>query len=398
MAGSSRQIFNKGDKIMLTHDALKRDVARRIQRVQAMMTERGLGALIVVGKAAPGGLGAMRYISNARLWGGNGFVVLGSEDPDPWVQIWSPYQALWTQNETTTVAARVESPPDLVGRVAALAKGYAARGKRIGFVSSDSLLGMGDGRKLLEALEGFEVLEVTPAYDAIRQIKTPFELEALFQTGENLDAAFDVFREHAGVGVRYWDAAAAAEAYVKARGAFWGRAKVCLETTPYTVPPPIDRTMQKDDIITFELDYDSEWGYSSEMTALFSFQPLPDFAQQLLDGYLLAVENSSGVAKAGNTLGMASDANDRTLRDLGFPVVGKHTPDCHSIGMGSDGPSSIAAPDFVLETNMVLSFHPGTVLENSQGVILSDNFVVTPEGAVRLSPHHAARYHTLLDH
>ena len=46
---------------------------------------------------------------------------------------------------------------------------------------------------------------------------------------------------------------------------------------------------------------------------------------------------------------------------------------------------------------MVLSYHPGTVLENDRGFLISDNFLVTPEGAVRLSPHHADRYYMQLE-
>jgi len=83
---------------------------------------------------------------------------------------------------------------------------------------------------------------------------------------------------------------------------------------------------------------------------------------------------------------------------LGFPVAGKHTPDCHSTGLdGSDGPSTLSSPDFVLKSNMVLSYHPGTVLENNRGLLISDNFLVTPEGAVRLSPHNASRYYIRLE-
>jgi Xaa-Pro aminopeptidase len=93
-----------------------------------------------------------------------------------------------------------------------------------------------------------------------------------------------------------------------------------------------------------------------------------------------------------------SEANDAALRARGFDVVGKHTPDCHSIGLdGSDGPSSQAAPDFVMLSDMVLSFHPGTVLAHGRGFLVSDNFQVTPDGAVRLSPHTADRSHIELD-
>ena len=379
---------------MLTHNGLKRDVMRRIERIQSMLKEKSLAALIIVGQAAPGGLGAMRYISNAHLWGGAGYAVLGADDPDPWLLIWSSYQAVWSRNETTTLPERVESPDaDIIGRTAELAKGYATTSKRIGIVNMSKLLPVGDHKKLVAALDGYELVEVTGAYNAIRQIKTPCEIEAGFQNGAILDASMDVFQQAAHVGARYWEVCAEVEAFVKAQGAFWGRTKVSLDLTPFTVPTAKDQCMTEDDIINFEIVYESPWGYWLEMTTVFSFKELPSDVKAMLDGYLLAVEQSSAIAKAGATFAMISDTNDKTLRDLGFPVVGKHTPDCHSTGLdGSDGPSSEGEPNFVLKPNMMLSYHPGTVLENNRGFLVSDNFLVTPEGAVRLSPHNASRY------
>jgi len=379
---------------MLTHNGLKRDVMRRIERIQSMLKEKSLAALIIVGQAAPGGLGAMRYISNAHLWGGAGYAVLGADDPDPWLLIWSSYQAVWSRNETTTLPERVESPDaDIIGRTAELAKGYATTSKRIGIVNMSKLLPVGDHKKLVAALDGYELVEVTGAYNAIRQIKTPFEIEAGFQNGAILDASMDVFQQAAHVGARYWEVCAEVEAFVKAQGAFWGRTKVSLDLTPFTVPTAKGQCMTEDDIINFEIVYESPWGYWLEMTTIFSFKELPSDVKAMLDGYLLAVEQSSAIAKAGATFAMISDTNDKTLRDLGFPVVGKHTPDCHSTGLdGSDGPSSEGEPNFVLKPNMMLSYHPGTVLENNRGFLVSDNFLVTPEGAVRLSPHSASRY------
>ena len=383
---------------MLTHESLKRDVARRITRIQAMMADAGLGALILVAGGAPGGLGALRYITNVHLWGGAAYGVLGSEDPDPWLLVWSSYQGVWSRNETTTDPQRVVSPSDIVGRTTELARGYAESGKRIGMVNMNKLLSVGEHAKFMAALEGFEVVDVTDAYNAIRQIKTPFELEAIQQNGAILDASMDVFREHATVGARYWDACAATEGFVKAHGAFWGRTKLSLDLTPYTVPTAKDLTIGRDDVINFEIVYESPWGYWLEMTTIFSFGELPDEAHALLEGYLAAVDASSAAARSGNTFADVSAANDGALRERGFPVVGKHTPDCHSTGLdGSDGPNSIANPGFELATNMVLSFHPGTVLEADRGFLVSDNFLVTPEGAVRLSPHDASRYYLRLD-
>lgn len=383
---------------MLTHEALKRDVTRRIECIQDMMKANNLDALIITGQAMPGGLGSVRYITHAHLWGGAAYAILGVDDPNPWLQVWSTYQAVWSRNETTTLPERVESPTDIVARTTSLAKDYATRSKRIGMVNMNKLMSVGTYKKFAEALDGYEMVEVTAAFDAIRQIKTPFELEAIQQNGAILDASFDVFRENAQVGARYWDVCAAVEAYVKSFGAFWGRTKLSLDLSPYTVPTPKDLRMKEDDIINFEIVYESPWGYWLEMTTVFSFKPLPADVQKMLDGYLLAAEQSAQVAKAGNTYRMISETNDNTLRGLGFTVAGKHTPDCHSTGLdGSDGPSAEAAPDFVLKPNMVLSYHPGTILKDNRGFLVSDNFLVTPEGAVRLSPHSASRYYIPLD-
>ena len=384
---------------MLTHDALKRDVKRRVARLQAMMKAQDLDALIITGQASPGGMGGIRYITHAHLWGGGAYAILGANDPDPWLQVWSSYQAVWSRNETTTLPERVESPAgDIVKRTSELAKGYATGSKRIGMVNMNKLMSIGTYQQFKAELDGYEMVEVTDAFNTIRQIKSPFELEAMQQNGAILDSAMDVFRDEAYVGARYWDVCAAVEGYIKSFGSFWGRTKLSLDLTPYTVPTPKDLRMKEDDIINFEIVYESPYGYWLEMTTIFSFVDLPDDVQALLDGYLMAVENSSAVAKDGNTFAMISEANDQTLRDLGFPVAGKHTPDCHSTGLdGSDGPNTFGSPEFVLKSNMVLSYHPGTVLENNRGFLISDNFLVTPQGAVRLSPHHSSRYYMRLD-
>ena len=160
---------------MLTHDALKRDTSRRVKRLQAMMKENDLDALIITGQAAPGGLGAIRYITHAHLWGGGAYAILGADDPYPWLQVWSSYQAVWSRNETTTLPERVLSPyEDIVQATADNAKAYATGSKRIGMVNMGKLMGLGAYQGFVKELEGYELVEVTDAFNAIRQIKSPF--------------------------------------------------------------------------------------------------------------------------------------------------------------------------------------------------------------------------------
>ena len=208
---------------MLTHEALKRDTARRVKRVQAMMKEMDLDVMIITGQAMPGGMGGIRYITHAHLWGGVAYAVLGADDPYPWLQVWSSYQAVWSRNETTTLPERVLSPyEDIVAATADNAKEYATGSKRIGMVNMSKLMGLGTYNAFVKELAGYELVEVTNEFNEIRQIKSPFELEAIQQNGAILDSAMDEFKDVAGVGVRYWDACAAVEGYIKSFGAFWG--------------------------------------------------------------------------------------------------------------------------------------------------------------------------------
>lgn len=382
---------------MLTHTNLKTEVANRIARIQSMMKEKDVAVLIIVGAGAPDMLGAVRYVSNAHLWGGRAFAIVDQNDPEPWIEIWSAYQAVWTQNETVIDPKRIESPPDVLARTFELVRQYAGTQEKVGLVNVDRMLSIGEYRALRNELHEYELVECTDDFNRIRQIKSPFEIEAMIQNGHILDSAMDVFQSNAKVGRKYWEACAATEAFIKSRGAFWGRTKLSFGAIPQTVPTPKDLVIKEDDVFNFEIVYESPWGYWLEMTTLFSFGELPEEINKLLQGYLQAVANSSALAKPGNTLSMISECNDRTLRELGFPVAGKHTPDCHTIGLdGYDGPS-LWAPETVLESNMVLSFHPGTVMEGNRGLLISDNFLVTPHGGVRLSPHSAERYHLRLD-
>ena len=56
---------------MLTHDALKHDVSQRISRVQDMMREKDLSALLVFGSGAPGSVAraAQRRAQDVALSG-----------------------------------------------------------------------------------------------------------------------------------------------------------------------------------------------------------------------------------------------------------------------------------------------------------------------------------------
>jgi Xaa-Pro aminopeptidase len=149
----------------------------------------------------------------------------------------------------------------------------------------------------------------------------------------------------------------------------------------------LDRRFTEDDIILFELVYTGPLGYWDEMTVLYSFKELPQEIKDQVAAHERVIEAAARAARPGVPIGTIDEVCKQTWRNMDFPVIGKHTPNCHSIGLDeSDGPSSWFTPDEELKTNMILSFHPSTLLEGNRAFLISDNFLVTDEGAVRLSP------------
>lgn len=381
-----------------TRERLDTDVRTRVESLQATMRDLSLSAVVIVGAGSPGAVGALRYLTNARLWEGPAYVVLGRDDPWPWLLTGSSYQASWSRADTTTRPDRVLVPDDLVGETAARARRYAGPTGRIGLVKRDELMTVGHHERFLRATEGNTLIDVTKSFDAIRQIKSPWELDAMREGGELLADALASVRADVRVGASYRAVCIRAEAYVRTRGSFWGRSKVSVGPWPYTVPAePADR-MNPDDVITIELVFESRWGYWHEMTMVGTFGGSPRDVTHLIATYRKAFETSASSARPGATFRDLSAVNDAVIAGAGFEIDGKHTPDAHSTGLdGSDGPSSIDVPDFVLRPDMVLSFHPGTKLADGRALLVSDNVRVTPHGAERLSPGGTDRYGVTFD-
>jgi Xaa-Pro aminopeptidase len=350
------------------------------------MKEKDLGAVFIVAGGGPGMMGMAKYLTNLVMWAGRAYVVLGAEHPEPALIQWSSYGTSWNRQEATT--SWVENPdPDAYGRAIEIASELAGSTKRIGVEHVNQNWTVGEWDRIRQELSDFEFVDITKEVDAIRSITSNFEIEHFYDMGRLMTEAFLRYEEVARPGVRAWDAAAAAEEVLKAAGCYWGRQKYSLDLRPYTIPTPLDRRLQEDDIILFELVYNSPLGYWCEMTSLYTFKPLPDDIQAQVEAHEKVIAACARAARSGERIGKVAEVSNQTFKDLGFPVIGKHTPNCHSIGLDeSDGPSSWFTPDEKLESNMVLSFHPSTLLENDRAFLVSDNYLVTPDGAVRLSP------------
>lgn len=372
--------------------ALRVDTERRVRALQAVMRERGLGAALFTATAGPGLFGVAKYFTNLVLWYGRAYVVIGARQPEPVIVHWSSFQSEWNRQEATT--ERIETPdvsvaldsPVAFRRALEIAMDLAGADRRLGVEHVAQTWAAGEWEEFRQRLPGVETVDLSRSIDAIRCVKSPFELDEIRLLGELMTQAMERFARTARPGLPVWPAAAAAEEVLKAEGCLWGRTKASLNQRPATLPPPLDRRFQADDIVLFEIDYAGPFGYWYEMTALFSFAPLPSAVQARVRLYEDVIRLIAGACRPGTRVGDLASLADEGFRARGQPVVGMHLPHCHSIGLDeTDGPNSSASPDDRLEADMVLAIHPGSLFPGGTAFLMSDLFRVTSEGGERLS-------------
>lgn len=372
----------------LDRSALRDDITRRVAAAQGLMREHDLTAIVAVSTGAPSQTGWIRYFTGADLWASQAFVVIEREHPEPIIVLWSNYLAEWIKTMATTT--RIEStlerqvPPSQ--RLIEILHDLTGGRGRVGTLNLDRTMFVEDYRALTAALPALELTDLTDRMNRIRQIKSPFEIEAFRDMGRLMAQAFGVFEQHARPGRATLEVASLVEGFLRGRGCFWGRAKYALDERPYTLPAARDRVFRADDVVLFQFVYQSPLGYWYEIGRLYSFRPLPRATATRYEAMTHALRESARLAVPGRTYGELSALSDRIFQEHGLSVVGKHTEDLHSIGTDiSDGPSWYT-DDWQLQENMVVALHPASLVEGDLAFFLCENYVVRPDGAVPLSP------------
>ncbi len=374
----------------LSEENLRSDIARRRKNLEGIMDRGDLSAILVPVAGAPRMNGLLRYFTNADLWAGKAYLLFSRCADRPRVLYASNYEAAW--GEVTAVDADVETVEtdcDPLERLLELVFEVAEGGGRLGVANADTHFSARDWRVLAPGFSTFELVDVTDDIDELRLIKSPFEVAAMQQLGRIMAEATDIYARQLRPGARAWAAGSMAEAHVKGAGGFRGWHKHSFGGTPFSMPTTLDRRLEKNDTITFELDYSGPYGYWCELSTVFSFEKLSEDDRRLLETTRLAIEESSRAAIPGVGKGVVGEVSDAVFRDAGYEVIGSHTRHCHTIGTDDLDRRYPLSDDDELREGMVLSFHPATLTEGGRAFLVSDNFLVTPEGAVPLSPREA---------
>ena len=134
--------------------------------------------------------GYLRYLSDWRLWGGSGYLVVTPDTPSTLV-LGVGSQAYWAKQ--VGWVDDVRAAPDKVTEVASLARAHGA--KRVGVVGLGTVAAYGEAERLKRELAGIEAEDATAAVNAVMVVKSAEEIEHVRHTYGLVAHALGLVRE-----------------------------------------------------------------------------------------------------------------------------------------------------------------------------------------------------------
>ena len=369
----------------------------KLERVRALMAEEDLDALVV---RAPD---TVVYLSN--FWGMKGYEVVVFPREGEATLICLEASAEDAQRTAWTTEAMLfrgydESdprPPTARALECALSasKDYGQVGLELslGTQAADRMVGEPTtyARAWFDAWP--DAVDATPLLARARAIKTDQEIERMRLANEIAAAAMEHVRRELRVGMKESEAGALWNGFVHGQGTGWegqvdlahGFSLVWSGNGIRTFTATGDRPVQENEPTLFEIwaCADGYWCDHTknlcpgELTAEYT-----ELLEQLTGVYERAIEHCRP--------GASLPELDRLIRDgiadAGYPGQPSH-PIAHGVGARAhEPPYAHQAGSGRIEERMVLAIEPGVYWEGGGGLRLEDNFLITADGAEKLSP------------
>ncbi|MDQ3778147.1 MAG: aminopeptidase P family protein, partial [Actinomycetota bacterium] len=237
-----------------------------------------------------------------------------------------------------------------------------------------------------------DAADAAPLLARARAIKTPQELERMRLANEIAAGAMEYVRGHLRPGMKESEAAAMWNGYVHGRGTGWegkvdlayGFSLVWSGAGIRTFTATADRPVQEREPTLFEIWVCAD-GYWCDHTKNLCPGELSDeyerLRESLMDVYARAIDH----CRPGASLAEL----DRLVRDgiaeAGYPGQPSH-PIAHGVGARAhEPPYAHQASEGTIDEGMVLAIEPGAYWNGGGGLRVEDNFLITPDGAEKLS-------------
>jgi Xaa-Pro aminopeptidase len=376
--------------------AWARDDAK-LERVRALMAERGLDALVV---RAPDDV---LYLTN--FWGMKGYdacvfpregepvlICLEASEEDAARTAWTSdvrFVRGYDESDPRPVPART------LDAALAASRDYGPVGLELslGTQAADRMV----GEPTTFTKEWFdawpEAQDAMPVLTAARAVKTEQEVERVRLANEICAAAMEHVRGELRPGMKESEAAAIWLGYVHGEGTGWqGNVELALGFSLVwsgvgikTFTATGDLPVQEDAPTLFEIWVCAD-GYWCDHTKLLCPGELRADYRELEVGLLDVYQRAIDHCRPGASLAEL----DRLVRDgidaLGYPGQPTH-PICHGVGARAhEPPYAHQAGGGEIAEGMVLAIEPGCYWDGGGGLRVEDNFLITSEGAEKLSP------------
>ncbi len=377
--------------------AWPRDDAK-LDRVRALMEERGLDAIVA---RTPDNV---LYLTN--FWGMKGYdACVFPREGDPVLVCLEASEedaarTAWTSDVRLFRGYHPDDPRPPLTRVLEVARAACAEYETVGLELSlgtqaaDRMVGE-PTTFTLDWFTGFgpDVEDATPVLAAARAVKTEQEIVRMRLANEIAAAAMEHCRLVIEPGMTEAEIAAEWEGFVHGEGTGWqGQVDLALGFSLVWSGPGIktftattSRPVVEGEPTLFEIwvCVDGYWCDHTKNLVVGELTPeYRELEERLLAVYGRAVEHS--------TPGASLAELDRLVRagidEIGYPGQPSH-PICHGVGARAhEPPYAHQAGGGEIAAGMVLAIEPGCYMEGGGGLRVEDNFLVTENGAEKLSP------------
>jgi Xaa-Pro dipeptidase len=369
----------------------------KLERVRALLDEHDLDALVV---RAPDNV---LYLTS--FWGMKGYdACVFPREGEPVLICLEPSaedaaRTAWTDDVRLFAGYDADDPrpPGLraLDLAAEAASGYERVGLELslGTQASDRMVGEPTTFPKAWFDAWPDAADATPLLNEARMIKTAQEVERMRLANEIAAAAMEHVQGVLRPGMTEAQAAAEWLGFVHGEGTGWkGQVELALGFSLVWSGPGI-RTFTattagpvvEGEPTLFEIWVCADGYWADHTKNLCPGELAPRYAELL--GQLRAVyDDAVAFARPGASLAELDRRVRAGIGDAGYPGQPSH-PICHGVGARAhEPPYAHQAGGGVIREGMVLAIEPGAYWPEGGGLRLEDNFLVTADGAEKLSP------------
>jgi Xaa-Pro aminopeptidase len=368
----------------------------KLERVRSLMTEEELDAIVA---RAPDNV---VYLTN--FWPMKGYdAVVFPREGDPTLicleaSADDAARMAWMSDVRLFAGYHPADPRPPTARTLDLVREAAREYERVGLElslgtqASDRMVGEPTTytRDWFDAFAG--AVDATPLLTRARAIKSEQEIERIRLANAIAAAAMEYVAGELRPGMRESEAGALWEGFVHGEGTGWerkvdlalGYSLVWSGRGIRTFTATSDRPVQEHEPTLFEIWVCAD-GYWADHTKNVCPGELSDAYVELEEQVMSVYTDIIGGCGPGTSLAGLDRSMRAGLTEAGYPGQPSH-PICHGVGARAhEPPYAHQAGTGTVEEGMVLAIEPGVYWEGGGGLRVEDNFLITADGAEKLS-------------